>query len=105
VGRRRTRRTSTNGNEGRGDGRSGEIESLELHQAGKAAAANAARPGPEPGGNGVLRLYRRISAGLAVSDAICVVVALTASYYLRYPTTGLMPARRPSPSPSASCSG
>jgi hypothetical protein len=38
-----------------------------------------------------LELYQ--AAGLAVSDAICVVVALTGSYYLRYPASGLMPTR------------
>jgi exopolysaccharide biosynthesis polyprenyl glycosylphosphotransferase len=43
--------------------------------------------------NGALRRYRGIAAGLAVSDAVCIVVALVCSYYLRYPAPGLMPLR------------
>jgi len=35
--------------------------------------------------SGTLRRYQRISLGLAVSDALCVVAALVVSYYLRYP--------------------
>ena len=36
-------------------------------------------------GAGALRRYREIATGLALSDAACVVVALLASYALRYP--------------------
>jgi exopolysaccharide biosynthesis polyprenyl glycosylphosphotransferase len=42
-------------------------------------------------GNYALRRYRGISVGLAVSDAVCIVVALVFSYYLRYPAADLMP--------------
>ena len=35
-------------------------------------------------GSGALRRYRQVAVGLAVSDALCVVVALLASYALRY---------------------
>ena len=38
-----------------------------------------------PAGGGAPRRYRRIAMGLALSDALCVVVALLASYALRYP--------------------
>ena len=38
--------------------------------------------------------YRQVAAGLALSDALCVVVALMASYALRYPGE-LMPAHEP----------
>jgi hypothetical protein len=39
-----------------------------------------------PAGAGALRRYHRIAMGLlALSDAVCVVVALLASYALRYP--------------------
>jgi len=34
--------------------------------------------------SGALRRYHHISVGLAVSDALCIVVALVSSYYLRY---------------------
>ena len=34
--------------------------------------------------SGALRRYRHIAVGLAVSDALCIVVALVSSYYLRY---------------------
>jgi exopolysaccharide biosynthesis polyprenyl glycosylphosphotransferase len=44
-------------------------------------------------GHGALRRYRGIAVGLAVSDAVCVVVALVSSYYLRYPAPGLLPLR------------
>jgi exopolysaccharide biosynthesis polyprenyl glycosylphosphotransferase len=44
-------------------------------------------------GYSALRRYRGIAVGLAVSDAVCVVVALASSYYLRYPDPGLMPLR------------
>jgi exopolysaccharide biosynthesis polyprenyl glycosylphosphotransferase len=37
-----------------------------------------------------LRRYRAISVGLAVSDALCVLVALVSSYYLRYPTRDML---------------
>jgi exopolysaccharide biosynthesis polyprenyl glycosylphosphotransferase len=47
---------------------------------------------PAVRGSGALRRYREIAMGLAFSDAICVVVALMASYALRYPGQ-LVPAR------------
>jgi exopolysaccharide biosynthesis polyprenyl glycosylphosphotransferase len=46
-------------------------------------AQEAATAATEPG-SGALRRYRRISTGLAVSDAICVAAALVGAYYLRY---------------------
>jgi exopolysaccharide biosynthesis polyprenyl glycosylphosphotransferase len=53
----------------------------------------AERPAQAAGasGNCVLRRYRGISVGLAASDAVCIVVALVFSYYLRYPAADLMP--------------
>jgi exopolysaccharide biosynthesis polyprenyl glycosylphosphotransferase len=47
-----------------------------LYRAGEAAPA-------EPG-SGALRRYHRISVGLAVSDAACIMVALVTAYFLRY---------------------
>ena len=41
---------------------------------------------------GALRRYRQIAVELALTDAVCVVAALVASYALRYPSQ-LMPAR------------
>src|SRR5262245_7253152 len=71
------------------------VQDLRLVQAGTAAEAavlehrsGAART-PR---SGVLGRYRSISKGLALSDAVCVVVALQASYSLRYPGQ-FMPAR------------
>jgi exopolysaccharide biosynthesis polyprenyl glycosylphosphotransferase len=49
------------------------------------------RSAPQADG-GALRRYRRVAVGLALSDAVCVVVALLASYALRYPGE-LVPAR------------
>ena len=45
-----------------------------------------------PAGGGAPRRYRHVAMGLALSDALCVVVALVASYALRYPGE-LVPAR------------
>ncbi len=42
-----------------------------------------------PAGGGALRRYRQIAVGLAVSDALCMVVALSASHALRYPGRGV----------------
>ena len=42
--------------------------------------------GPRPRVGDALRRYRAISAGLAVTDAACIVAALTVSYQLRYST-------------------
>jgi hypothetical protein len=47
---------------------------------------------PAVRGSGALRRYHEIAMGLAFSDAVCVVVALMASYALRYPGQ-LVPAR------------
>jgi exopolysaccharide biosynthesis polyprenyl glycosylphosphotransferase len=44
-------------------------------------------------GNGALQRYRGISVGLAISDAVCLVVALIGSFYLRFPGAGPMPLR------------
>jgi len=57
-----------------------------------AAGPPAAGPAPVAAGGGALRRYRQVALGLAVSDAVCVVVALLASYSLRYPGQ-LVPAR------------
>src|SRR5262249_16694455 len=52
-----------------------------------------ARLDSQPGtGIGALRRYRQVGVGLVVSDAVCVLVALVASYAVRYPGE-LMPAR------------
>jgi exopolysaccharide biosynthesis polyprenyl glycosylphosphotransferase len=53
------------------------VQQPRMYGAREAAAA-------EPEG-GALRRYRRVAVGLAVSDAICVVVALVSAYFLRYP--------------------
>ena len=42
-------------------------------------------PASVPAGGGALRRYRHVAIGLALSDALCVVVALVGSYALRYP--------------------
>jgi len=42
------------------------------------------RPGSGTAGAGALQRYRQVALGLALSDAVCVVVALLASYALRY---------------------
>ena len=39
---------------------------------------------PAPADGGALRRYRHVAVGLALSDALCVVVAMLASYALRY---------------------
>jgi exopolysaccharide biosynthesis polyprenyl glycosylphosphotransferase len=71
------------------------VPDLALVQAGEASSAaglepqGAAAKAPE---SGVLGRYRSIAKRLALSDAICVVVALQASYFLRYPGQA-MPAR------------
>jgi exopolysaccharide biosynthesis polyprenyl glycosylphosphotransferase len=49
-------------------------------------------PASVPAGGGALRRYRQVAVGLALSDALCVVVALLASYAMRYPGE-LVPAR------------
>jgi exopolysaccharide biosynthesis polyprenyl glycosylphosphotransferase len=51
------------------------LQQPRLYRAQEAAA--------EPKG-GALRRYRHIAMGLAVSDAVCVVVALLSAYFLRY---------------------
>ena len=53
---------------------------------------SAAEPASVRAGGNALRRYRRIAVGLALSDALCVVAALVASYVLRYPGH-LVPAR------------
>jgi exopolysaccharide biosynthesis polyprenyl glycosylphosphotransferase len=49
-------------------------------------------PASVPAGDGALRRYRQLAVGLALSDALCVVVALLVSYAMRYPAE-LVPAR------------
>jgi exopolysaccharide biosynthesis polyprenyl glycosylphosphotransferase len=49
-------------------------------------------PASVEAGGGALRRYRQVAVGLALSDALCVVVALLASYAMRYPGE-LVPAR------------
>jgi exopolysaccharide biosynthesis polyprenyl glycosylphosphotransferase len=97
VGRRQTQPAARylDGN-GHPHGRSGTIEDLERFRAGRTIALT----GPDHGtpaaavtGYGARGRYRRIAAGLAMSDALCVVVALVSSYYLRYPAAELMPLR------------
>lgn len=53
------------------------VQHPRLYRAREAAAAD------EPGG-GALHRYHHIARGLAVSDAICVVLALLSAYFLRY---------------------
>src|SRR4029453_18193256 len=53
------------------------VQQPRLYRAQEAAAA------AEPQG-GALRRYHHVTMGLAVSDAICVVVALVSAYFLRY---------------------
>ena len=65
---------------------------LEQAPAVEARPHSASEPAPVPAGGSALRRYRRIAVGLALSDALCVVVALVASYVLRYPGH-LVPAR------------
>ena len=72
MGRRHTQSALDNGPG------SAATKSLELVRAGRGSAQDS----------GALQRYRRISLGLAVSDALCVVVALLAAYYSRYPWPG-----------------
>jgi exopolysaccharide biosynthesis polyprenyl glycosylphosphotransferase len=58
---------------------------LEHVGAGEARLHTASGPASVPAGGGALRRYRQVAMGLALSDAVCVVVALVASYALRYP--------------------
>jgi exopolysaccharide biosynthesis polyprenyl glycosylphosphotransferase len=51
----------------------------------EALLQSATAPAPVSTGGSALRRYRHIAVGLALSDALCVVVALVASYALRYP--------------------
>jgi exopolysaccharide biosynthesis polyprenyl glycosylphosphotransferase len=63
----------------------------ELERARPAATqASTTGPAPAPAGGGALRRYREIALGLAVSDAVCVVVALVAAHHLRYPGRPLL---------------
>ena len=58
-------------------------EELNEAQAGETQAGETQRDEAQAGG-GAPRRYRRVAMGLALSDALCVVVALVASYALRY---------------------
>ena len=72
----------------------GSSTAKELHEApvGEARLHAASGPASVPAGGAALRRYRRVAKGLALSDALCVMVALLASYALRYPGE-LVPAR------------
>ena len=73
------------------DNRSRTAPRLQRLRAGRAEPTAASGPAlaaatlPRPAADGALRRYREIATGLALSDAACVVVALLASYALRYP--------------------
>jgi exopolysaccharide biosynthesis polyprenyl glycosylphosphotransferase len=72
------------------DDRAGEAR---LHTAPGSALPAITPSGPAAAdGGGALQRYRQVAMGLAFSDAVCVVVALAASYALRYPGE-LVPAR------------
>ena len=77
--------TTLNGTNGNRPGTTHELERAH-------AAPEAERTATLPAGSGALRRYHEIAIGLAFSDAVCVVVALMASYALRYPGQ-LVPAR------------
>src|SRR4029453_2737380 len=59
---------------------------------GSAVPATPSGPVSVAAGVGALQRYRQGAMGLALSDALCVVIALLASYALRYPGS-LLPAR------------
>ena len=65
----------------------GSSTAKELNEAGAGDARLHAASGPAsvPAGGAARRRYRQIAVGLALSDALCVMVALLASYTLRYP--------------------
>jgi exopolysaccharide biosynthesis polyprenyl glycosylphosphotransferase len=52
---------------------------------GEARLHAVSAPASVPADGGALRRYRHIAVGLALSDALCVVVALLAAHVLRYP--------------------
>ena len=60
--------------------------------AGEARLRAASAPASVPAGGAALCRYRKIAVGLAVSDAVCVMLALLLSYAVRYPGE-LVPAR------------
>ena len=64
----------------------GSSTATERHEAraGEAQLHAVSGPASVPVGGGALRRYRQIAVGLALSDALCVVVALLASYAMRY---------------------
>jgi exopolysaccharide biosynthesis polyprenyl glycosylphosphotransferase len=51
----------------------------------RARASEAQPPPPPPSGVSALRRYRHVAIGLALTDALAVVMALLASYALRHP--------------------
>jgi exopolysaccharide biosynthesis polyprenyl glycosylphosphotransferase len=86
VTQRRAERAGTDGT--RNCGGAGRVKDLQLIQAGRATSTAGAehQTGAEKApGSGALARYRTIAKELALSDAVCVVVALLASYSLRYP--------------------
>ncbi len=65
----------------------GSSTAKELNEApaGEARLHAASGPASVPAGGAAPRRYRHVAVGLALSDALCVMVALLASYALRYP--------------------
>jgi exopolysaccharide biosynthesis polyprenyl glycosylphosphotransferase len=74
------------------DNRSSTAKEFEHAETDEARLHTASGPASVPVGGGALRRYRQVAVGLVLSDAVCVVVALLASYALRYPGE-LVPAR------------
>ena len=74
------------------DNSSSTAEELDEARAGEAQLHAVSGPASVPAGRGALRRYRQVAVGLALTDALCVVVALLASYAMRYPGE-LVPAR------------
>jgi exopolysaccharide biosynthesis polyprenyl glycosylphosphotransferase len=64
---------------------SGSAKELSGVPAGEAQLHAASGPAAVRGGGGALRRYRHVAVGLALSDALCVVLALLGSFALRYP--------------------
>jgi exopolysaccharide biosynthesis polyprenyl glycosylphosphotransferase len=67
------------------DDGSGTAKERDEVRTGEAQLHAVSGPASVPAGGGALRRYRQVAVGLALSDALCVVVALLASYAMRYP--------------------
>jgi exopolysaccharide biosynthesis polyprenyl glycosylphosphotransferase len=85
VARSQARTTVSNGSGASRLGTSEATDDLKLVWAGEADGPQARGAVPLAPGSGTLGRYRRIGFGLVASDAVCVAVALVASYYYRYP--------------------